>query len=124
MAEPPNTQRRARRRERRAERADSSAPRRFSRSSELTVAFPVEGRSGAWSPASAIRIPAGRTLGVVGESGCGKSMTALALMGLVPSPGRVAGSLRFEGRELIGQDETRMAARCAATASPWCSRSR
>ena len=31
-------------------------------------------------------IPAGRTLGVVGESGCGKSMTALALMGLVPQP--------------------------------------
>ena len=45
----------------------------------------------------------GRTLGVVGESGCGKSATALALMGLVPSPGRVAGSIRFAGRELLGQ---------------------
>ncbi len=48
-------------------------------------------------------IPPGRTLGVVGESGCGKSMTALALMGLVPAPGRVSGSIRFEGRELVGQ---------------------
>ncbi len=45
----------------------------------------------------------GRTLGVVGESGCGKSMTALALMGLVPAPGKVSGSIRFQGRELIGQ---------------------
>ncbi|MBU6498578.1 MAG: ABC transporter ATP-binding protein, partial [Rhodospirillales bacterium] len=39
----------------------------------------------------------------VGESGCGKSMTALALMGLVPAPGRVEGSIRFAGDELIGQ---------------------
>jgi oligopeptide/dipeptide ABC transporter ATP-binding protein len=46
---------------------------------------------------------AGRTLGVVGESGCGKSITALALMGLVPRPGRVQGSIRFEGRELSDQ---------------------
>ena len=45
----------------------------------------------------------GRTLGLVGESGCGKSVTALALMGLVPSPGTVAGAIRFDGRELIGQ---------------------
>ncbi len=50
-------------------------------------------------------IEAGRTLGVVGESGCGKSMTSLALMGLVPSPGTVAGSIRFNGRELAGQGE-------------------
>ena len=48
-------------------------------------------------------IPAGRTLGVVGESGCGKSMTALALMGLVPAPGGVSGSIRFEDREMVGQ---------------------
>ncbi len=48
-------------------------------------------------------IPAGRTLGVVGESGCGKSMTALALMGLVPGSGEVSGSLKFEGREMLGQ---------------------
>ena len=49
------------------------------------------------------RLEAGKTLGVVGESGCGKSVTALALMGLVPPPGMVSGSIRFEGRELIGQ---------------------
>ncbi|MGH3049577.1 MAG: ABC transporter ATP-binding protein [Gaiellaceae bacterium] len=44
----------------------------------------------------------GKTLGVVGESGCGKSVTALSIMGLVPAPpGRiVSGSIRFDGREL------------------------
>jgi oligopeptide/dipeptide ABC transporter ATP-binding protein len=49
------------------------------------------------------RVQAGRTLGVVGESGCGKSMTALSLMGLVPRPGVVTGSVRLRGRELLGQ---------------------
>ena len=49
-------------------------------------------------------VEAGKTLGVVGESGCGKSVTSLSIMGLVPSPpGRIAsGSIRFEGRELVG----------------------
>ncbi len=47
----------------------------------------------------------GRTLGVVGESGCGKTMTALAVMGLVPSPGRVEGSIRIDGQEVAGQPE-------------------
>ncbi len=50
-------------------------------------------------------ISGGRTLGIVGESGCGKSITSLALMGLVPAPGRVSGSIRFRGQELVGQSE-------------------
>jgi oligopeptide/dipeptide ABC transporter ATP-binding protein len=46
---------------------------------------------------------AGRTLGVVGESGCGKSVTALSIMGLLPQPpGRIAGgAVRFEETDLI-----------------------
>ena len=47
----------------------------------------------------------GRTLGVVGESGCGKSMMALALMGLVPEPQHTGGSLRLNGREMLGMPE-------------------
>jgi oligopeptide transport system ATP-binding protein len=45
----------------------------------------------------------GETLGIVGESGCGKSVTALAVMGILPRAARVAsGSVRLEGRELLG----------------------
>jgi peptide/nickel transport system ATP-binding protein len=49
-------------------------------------------------------LAAGRTLGIVGESGCGKSVTALSIMGLVPNPpGRIAGgAVRFEGTDLVG----------------------
>jgi oligopeptide/dipeptide ABC transporter ATP-binding protein len=47
-------------------------------------------------------IGAGETLGIVGESGCGKSVTALALLGLLPRAGRVrSGTARFDGRDLL-----------------------
>ncbi len=74
--------------------------------SDLTVAFEVEGKERRVVAGVSYSLPAGRTLGVVGESGCGKSMTALALMGLVPSPGKVTGSLLFEGSELLGLPES------------------
>jgi oligopeptide/dipeptide ABC transporter ATP-binding protein len=69
---------------------------------DLTVRFASEGRERRVVAGVSYSIASGRTLGVVGESGCGKSMTALALMGLVPSPGRMMGSIRFESRELVG----------------------
>jgi peptide/nickel transport system ATP-binding protein len=47
----------------------------------------------------------GDTLGVVGESGCGKSMLALALMGLLPEGANVSGSIRLEGEELTALDD-------------------
>lgn len=48
-----------------------------------------------------LQLEPGKTLGVVGESGCGKSMTGFAIMGMLPHPGRVtSGSIRLEGREL------------------------
>jgi peptide/nickel transport system ATP-binding protein len=52
----------------------------------------------------------GETLGIVGESGCGKSITALSLLGLVPNPpGRVsAGQILFQGEDLVQASEKRL----------------
>jgi peptide/nickel transport system ATP-binding protein len=48
-----------------------------------------------------LHVDAGETLGVVGESGCGKTMTALTIMGLLPNGGRIAtGSIKLAGREI------------------------
>ncbi|MBV1779969.1 dipeptide/oligopeptide/nickel ABC transporter permease/ATP-binding protein [Paeniglutamicibacter sp. ABSL32-1] len=44
------------------------------------------------------------TMGLVGESGCGKSITSLAIMGLLAPNAEVTGSIMFEGRELVGPD--------------------
>jgi oligopeptide/dipeptide ABC transporter ATP-binding protein len=59
-----------------------------------------------------LRLEAGRTLCVVGESGCGKSLTALAVMGLLPiPPARLAGGrVVFEGVDLLGLDRRAMRA--------------
>ncbi|MFI4932254.1 MAG: ATP-binding cassette domain-containing protein, partial [Burkholderiales bacterium] len=50
-------------------------------------------------------IDRGETVGLIGESGCGKSITALALMGLLPEGARVSGSIRLDGQELVDLDE-------------------
>ena len=47
----------------------------------------------------------GETLGLIGESGCGKSITALSLIGLLPENAQVDGSIRFDGRQLVGQPD-------------------
>lgn len=57
-------------------------------------------------------LQASRTLGLVGESGCGKSMTALALMRLIPSPPGhiVGGTIRFQGEDVVTMDAERLRA--------------
>ncbi|HYF16464.1 MAG TPA: ABC transporter ATP-binding protein [Ramlibacter sp.] len=64
-------------------------------------------------PAVAVRnvsftLERGQTLGLVGESGCGKSITAMSLLGLLPEQSRVSGSIRFDGRELVGLPEAQL----------------
>ncbi|HEY4028355.1 MAG TPA: ABC transporter ATP-binding protein [Candidatus Dormibacteraeota bacterium] len=72
----------------------------------LRVHFPSA--DGRWVPVVdglSFEIRRGEALGLVGESGAGKTMTALSLLGLVPPPGHVSGSLRLRGRELAGMGE-------------------
>ncbi|MCW2642713.1 MAG: hypothetical protein JWP76_5019 [Dactylosporangium sp.] len=66
--------------------------------SHRTMVRPVDGIS--------LSIPGGQTLGLVGESGCGKSTTGLAVLGLLPVGGRItSGSIRIDGHELVGLKE-------------------
>ncbi len=78
----------------------------------MTALLRVEGLRtefpGAHGPFAAVdgvdvSVERGRTLGIVGESGCGKSMLSLSVMRLVPPPGRIAaGRVMFDGRDLLG----------------------
>lgn len=70
-----------------------------------TYFFTYEGTVPAVDDVS-FRVKKGSILGIVGESGCGKSVTALSVMRLVPPPGRiVSGSILFDGRDLLKLDE-------------------
>ena len=67
----------------------------------------------ARGPADALRgidlqLERGATLGLIGESGCGKSMTALAIIGLLPAGAVVSGSIRLNGQELVGLADAAM----------------
>ena len=54
-------------------------------------------------------VEAGETLAVVGESGCGKSVTAMSILRLIPEPpGKIAGAIRFNGKNLLDLSEVEM----------------
>ncbi len=72
---------------------------------DLVVAFPVPGLAGLQTVVDHVSfdVAAGETFGLVGESGCGKTMSVLAVPGLVPAPGVTpSGSILFDGVELAG----------------------
>jgi len=72
----------------------------------LSVEFPSQGGIMRAVDGVSLKLDEGEVLGVVGESGSGKSVTMLALMGLVPFPGRVkADKLSFNGRDLLAMSE-------------------
>jgi peptide/nickel transport system ATP-binding protein len=71
----------------------------------LEVSYETDGAAVTVLRGVDLDLTQGEALGLVGESGCGKSTTLLAVLGLLPSVARVRGSIRFEGRELLGAGE-------------------
>jgi oligopeptide/dipeptide ABC transporter ATP-binding protein len=76
---------------------------------DLRVSFPAEkGTRLEAVRGLSYQVRRGETLAIVGESGSGKSVSSLAVVGLLPSDARVSGSVRFDGRELLGLDDKQM----------------
>ena len=73
---------------------------------DLSIAFPIEDSQGrhCWAPAVSglsLSIDKSEIVGLVGESGCGKSLTSLAVLGLLPTAAkRTSGAIYFDGKEL------------------------
>ncbi|MGD1146315.1 MAG: ABC transporter ATP-binding protein [Thermoanaerobaculaceae bacterium] len=76
----------------------------------LAVAFPEP--AGGWRrvvDGVTLALNEGEAMGVVGESGCGKTLTALALLRLIPEPGRiVGGTIRIDGEDVLAAEERRV----------------
>jgi len=68
----------------------------------LSVTFSTEAGSLSAVDGVDLTLAAGEIVGIVGESGCGKSVTAMSLAGLLPRSARVSGSVRLLGKEMIG----------------------
>ena len=86
----------------------------------LTVAFETD--RGTIVPVRDVSfsIYPGQTVAVVGESGCGKSVTAMSILRLIPSPpGKIlSGEIRFSGRDLLKLDRAAKCVLSAAKTSP------
>ncbi|MFT3873292.1 MAG: dipeptide/oligopeptide/nickel ABC transporter permease/ATP-binding protein [Nocardioides sp.] len=91
----------------RADRAPTDGPVPVLEVEDLVVAFPAEGgEETVVVDGVDLRVTPGETLGLAGESGSGKSLTAWAVVGLVPEPGRIVrGSVKVAGQQLIGRSD-------------------
>ncbi len=68
---------------------------------DLSIRFPGRYGDTAIVDKVSFSVREGETMGLVGESGCGKSITSLAVMGLLPKTAEVTGSIKFDGKELL-----------------------
>lgn len=75
---------------------------------DLTVSFHGAERTVHAVDGVSYDLAPGEMLAVVGESGCGKSVTSMAVMGLLPPTARVGGSITLDGRELVGAPEKQL----------------
>src|SRR3954469_6492966 len=73
---------------------------------DLAVRIPTEDGVVEAVRGISFSIDSGRGLGIVGEAGSGKWMTALSIMGLVPRNAVVTGSIRYRGEELVGRSRS------------------
>ncbi|MFJ2351853.1 dipeptide/oligopeptide/nickel ABC transporter permease/ATP-binding protein [Glutamicibacter sp. NPDC087673] len=77
------------------------APRTILEVKNLSIRFPERYGDTPIVQDVSFAVREGETMALVGESGCGKSITSLAIMGLLPGSARLSGSITFEGRELL-----------------------
>jgi peptide/nickel transport system ATP-binding protein len=75
---------------------------------DLSVRFDTDEGTVHAVDGMSLELASREVLGIVGESGCGKSVTALSILGLLPKTATVTGSIRFEGAELLGAPQSRL----------------
>ncbi|MET8348694.1 MULTISPECIES: ABC transporter ATP-binding protein [unclassified Micromonospora] len=73
---------------------------------DLSVSFPTETGTVSAVDGVSLDLAPGEIVGMVGESGCGKSVTAMSIAGLLPGSARISGSVRLNGTELVGTRES------------------
>ena len=81
---------------------------------ELSVRFDSDEGSVHAVDRVSFSLEPGEVLAMVGESGCGKSVTAMSMLRLLPASARLSGTVRFEGRDLLTADEASLRARARA----------
>lgn len=78
--------------------------------SDLHVSFRQDGTPHPAVRGVSLHVDHGETVAIVGESGSGKSVTALSTVSLLPESAEVSGSVRYNGREMLGADTTTLRA--------------
>ena len=83
----------------------------------LRTTFPAAGGRVAVVDDVSFQVEAGEVLALVGESGCGKSMTAFSILRLVPKPGRIEGRITLDGKDVLSLSVSEMRAVRGSTAA-------